>query len=164
MEYFVLYQEMKLKRPFVIDMVKNDLSMDDAFVLFGEIKDNTSLPEFLNVKQLCRTYYFASDRLKRLLDCYSDDIWAVPVFFTDVERSRQECYWKLYLPEIECLSENTAERYDNLHVRADKIEGEYIFRAVSGMQEYIVVSLHIAEHILRSSIYGIKLYPVTRIP
>jgi hypothetical protein len=49
-------------------------------------------------------------------------------------------------------------KYDNLTVIKDKIKGRYCSKLGFDKQEYIIVSLHLAENILRKNRNGIKLF------
>lgn len=159
-EYFLLRQEEKLINPFLIDTKETDITMKEAFIAFGEIDDNTSIPEFFVMKKLFDHYFFVSDRFKTLLDVYADNMDAIPVFLTDIKRQKQLCYWKIIIEEKDCININNAMRYDNLTLIKEKIESSFIFRIVFDKQEYMIVSLVLAEHMLRKNLYGIKFIPV----
>jgi hypothetical protein len=160
MEYFLLRQSENLIKPFQINLAETDITQEEAFIATGEIEDDTSVPDFFVVKRLFDHYFFLSDRCKTLIDTYTDEVEAVPVFLTDTKRQKQLCFWKVTVEEVDCLKWEKPMRYDNLTVIAEDTDHRFLFRIAFDRQEYLVVSLPLAEHMLRKNLYGIQYIPL----
>jgi hypothetical protein len=160
MEYFALQYDRQVLDLLQIDTHELDLTTRDPFIMLCEMEENTSAPEFFIMQEYFAYYFFVSDRLKELLDVYSEDYEAVPCFLTDMKRQRQECFWKITLPEIYQTEQEEQEKNNDLYIEEKKVQGRYIFTLVIENKKYIIVSLHLAEHMLRKNCYGIQYSPV----
>lgn len=107
--------------------------------------------------------FLVADGLKRLLERYDREIsWkGVQLFPTDDESKCFPLYWVPFFPMADCLHERS-KTYDNGMIRRLVIDGSKagercVFR-ISGLLEYkVMVSLPVAESILRRRFYGIEL-------
>lgn len=80
----------------------------------------------------------------------------------DRENNALEYYYALTLPKIDCLSDESVSNLDrsvikNIAVRADAITGQDIFRVIGVNCNVVIVSLAVAECLLRRKPKGIKL-------
>ena len=103
---------------------------------------------------------FFSDKLKRIIELYQQDLAYRPVVFVDQKRSKQELYWRVTLPRLAALSTKsefhkvgTVKRF----VIDDKKAGRAPIFQLEGMDETdIFVHLGLAESILRREVVGIE--------
>ncbi|BCJ92690.1 hypothetical protein acsn021_02590 [Anaerocolumna cellulosilytica] len=160
MEYFILQHDNRLLEPLQIKKQDCNLLTKEPFILPCEMEENTWIPEFFVLKELFEHYFFVSDRLKELLDIYSKEVEAIPCFLTDIKRQRQECFWKIELPEIYHTMQEDNVKMSDLCMDEQQVQGRYLFLLSSGKRKYGVVSLHLAEHMLRKNYYGILYIPV----
>lgn len=160
MEYFALQYDRQVIEELQIDIQNCDLTTWDPFTLPCEIGEYASIPEFFIIKELFTQYFFVSDRLKELLDVYSKEVESIPCFLTDMKRQKQECFWKIELPEIYHTSKDDNEKMSDLCIEEQQVQGRYLFLLSSGKRKYCIVSLHLAEHMLRKNYYGIQYNPV----
>lgn len=160
MEYFALQYDRQILDFLHIKIPELDLATSEPFIIPCELGDNTCAPEFFCVQKLFTYFFFVSDRLKELLDVYCKEYEAIPCFLTDMERQRQECYWMILLPEIYQTEEEEQEESKEVYVNEKLVEGRYIVALLSGRRKHVIVSLHLAEHMLRKNYYGIQYRPV----
>jgi hypothetical protein len=160
MEYFILQQDSRILELLQIKKHDCNLSTSEPFILPCEIEENTWIPEFFVLKELFDHYFFVSDRLKELLDVYSKEVEAIPCFMTDMKRQRQECFWKVELPEIYHTMQEDNKKMSDICIDEQQVQGRYLFLLSSGKSKYTIVSLHLAEHMLRKNYYGIQYIPV----
>lgn len=135
MEYFIMMPDERIQTYKRLDYTVPGFSGDEPFVAFAEFDETEQFPDYFYGKLLFQYFFMASDGLKDILDAYSSGIQAVPVFITDTKQRAQKVYWK-----INCPAES----------------GKYLFRMVQEKAQYIVVSLELAENILRRQLYGIQ--------
>lgn len=161
MEYFVMMPDPRVKNALKIDADSIDFQTLDAFAAYTDFQPDTAFVDFITLKKQFSHLFCASDSLKEMLEIYADNFTSVPFFVTDQNQKGQKVYWIIHIEPIDCLEIKPFMRYDNLLLKSDKIKNKSIFRIVFEKQEYLIVSLILAENILRKSPTGIKFFPVT---
>jgi hypothetical protein len=161
MEYFVMKSDGRIRNPLRIDTSAIDLDTTEAFVAYADFQPNTTFVDYFMIKKLFQYSFCVSDSLKEMLDIYADRLTAVPFFITDRAQKGQKVYWKLHIELQDCLEKKPYMRYDELTLHKDKIPNKHIFRVAFQKQEYLIVSLNLAENILRKNPSGIQFIPVT---
>ncbi|MBP1172898.1 hypothetical protein JOD82_003470 [Paenibacillus sp. 1182] len=125
-------------------------------------------PLFLAVHTDSRTVYpdllefplpLVSDRLKALLEKYMPGLKWKAAVLTNFQQVRQEVYWVLRPPMVDCLSAQT-EWYPNdtlkhLVLKPGDIPSS-VFRIVGLIEPHIYIHLAVAESLLRRSFTGIR--------
>jgi hypothetical protein len=169
MDYFELYQSDKVENAVEL------MGLDRDRYCYGMTEEDFTALEPLKVayysgretEEMCdiliEPVYLISNEIKRLFELYdkSIDYKGVQLFSTASENTKSPLYWVAGIKERVCLHE-TSEIYGNGMLKAlvldrKKIKGLDIFR-VAGLLEYkIIVSLPVAESILRRRLYGIGL-------
>ncbi len=169
MEYYELSQSRKVENPielmgmdgkaYCYAMTQKDFAMLDRLCVAyfsgneaEEICDILTIPTFL-----------VSDRLKNVLAMYEKEteFKGIQVFPTSEESRQYPVYWVPQFPEADCIHESSI-LYDNgmvssLVLDRRRIGKRNVFR-LPGLLEYkAVVSLPVAESILRRRFYGIEL-------
>lgn len=160
MEYFVLQYDERINRPLKLDFSQRVFEGEEPFIIYAELDEDTQCADYFCGKKLFNYYFCVSDELKELLDIYATNLKAVPFFVTSKKRQEQKVYWKIDIHEEDCLIHEPFMRYDKLKLMKEPTANPYIFRVVFEKQHYLIVSLHLAENILRKDFYGIRFVPV----
>lgn len=120
-----------------------------------EIYDATAQPAFI-----------VSDSLKRVFSLYEPQMQfkGIQLYANDLEDNTSPLYWWPFIPPIECLSNETTKyptgNLKNLVLDYDKISTRQIFRVADLLEFKVVVSLAVAESMLRRKMTGFTLKPV----
>ncbi|CAM3599572.1 serine protease [Marinicrinis lubricantis] len=134
--------------------------MDD-WVLQFPIKEQQRLQGGLFVDFIQHPVTLWSDRLKSLLVRCSKKLKFQPVVLTDLKRLRQEPYWLMAAPEVHCLSNESEFHKDGSLKRPvidERMAGLQPMMKVGGIREDLfIVSLGVAESILRRDFIGVRL-------
>ena len=169
MDYFELYQSDKVENPVEI------LGLDGSHYTYTMKEDEFKALDKLKVayysgretEELCDILkdptYLISNEMKRLFELYNREIIykGIQLFSTASENTTSPLYWVADFPIIDCLHKS-AEKYDNgmlkeLVLDKRKLRGLNIFR-VDGLLEYkVIITLPVAESLLRRRLYGIGL-------
>lgn len=169
MEYFELIQSQAVENPLEItklDRQKYKYAMtEDDFQALDRLKvayfSGREFEESCDI--LTDPTYLVSDRLRGVLELYDKNIAfkGLQLFSTAEESKNYPLYWVPWFQMRACLHESS-EKYDNgmlknLVLDSKRISDCSIFR-ISGLQEYkVVVSLPVAESIMRRRFYGVSL-------
>lgn len=169
MEYYELAQSEKVENPIELMGIdsaaycpamtrKHFGALDDMRVAYfsgneaEEICDVLTSPTFL-----------VSDRLKKLLSLYEKEteFKGIQLFPTSEKSKQYPVYWVPYFPETDCVHKSSVW-YDNGMISSLVLDGSRIGRRnifrLSGLLEYrVIVSLPVAESILRRRLYGVEL-------
>lgn len=175
MSYYWLKQSKRVKNPLLMHGI--DLNF---------YKLNPSKEEFEALPELLVTYFdydkrleisdvldkptmFISPKLRQLIEMYEDDILfrGVQMFPTLKTVKERPLYWTFYPKVVDCLHES-CEKYPNGSIKEMILDrrksGRHDIMRVGGLLENrIVVSLALAESIMRRSFYGIELEKVRMI-
>lgn len=132
--------------------------LDDHIVAYfrGE-----SVPEISGV--LTQPSFLVCDDLKLLLQVYEPQFQAkaIQLFAGEMDSEENYLYWLPYIKPINCLHSDT-EKYSNgmlKHLVLDSklLPDSPIFRIDGLLEDIVVISLPLAESILRRCFYGIQL-------
>ncbi|WP_411680964.1 hypothetical protein [Clostridium thailandense] len=107
-----------------------------------------------------------SDNLKYIFEKFQEDIFLKPAVLADVKRMRQDLYWIMIPQAVECLSPKAKFNKDGtlkrLVIDETKIGFTKIFKVDGILENFIMISLDLAESILRRDFTGIKLERVEK--
>lgn len=169
MDYFELRQSSKVenaleimgldKQKYCYAMTKADFEALDKLKVayfsgreFEEICDVLTHPTFL-----------ISDRMKKLMELYEKEsrYKGVQIFPTAEESKQFPLYWVPGFPEVDCFHKDTVilnnGMVKKLVLDVRKLGKHHIFR-LPGLLEYkVIVSMPVAESILRRRLYGVEL-------
>lgn len=105
-----------------------------------------------------------SDTLKRIMNKYEPQMSFVPVVLVELSELRQELYWLIIPPTIDCLSEKTEFFPDGtvkqLVIKEDLAEPYTIFKVNGIKEDYLIINIALAESILRREFKGVQLKKV----
>lgn len=160
MEYFVIQPDDRSLFPLRLNLSEKEMDFPDPFVTYADYDENTDFYDYYYINKWFKHCFCVSDRLNELLEVYEDNIRKIPFFITDKKLQNQKIYWKIHMDAQDCLEITPHMRYDNLTVVKEKIKDKYVFKVSFDKQEYIIVSLHLAENILRKNMIEMKFVPV----
>lgn len=135
--------------------------LDDNIVAYfrGE-----AVPEISGV--LAHPSFLICDDLKSLLQLYNPQLQAkaIQLFAGEMESKENYLYWLPYIETVGCLHDST-EKYPNGMLKQLVLDNKLlphasIFRPDGLLEDIVVISLPLAESILRRCFYGIHLDPV----
>ncbi|MEK4730718.1 hypothetical protein [Paenibacillus sp. FSL L8-0641] len=141
-------------------------------LLSGHTIQAEDTPLFLAVHTDPRTVYpdflefplpLVSDSMKVLLEKYMPELeWKVAIL-TDFQKARQDVYWILRPPVVDCLSSQTKWYPDHtlkqLVLKHGKIQSS-IFRIAGLLEAHIYINLAVAESLLRRPFTGVRVQKV----
>ena len=172
MRYFELITDPEVSNPIRLQKIdrqqyKNGLS-EEEFQAVPELKvayfQNSPQVEILDVLE--EPAFLVSDGVKRVFALYEPQMpfRALQVFSMDQEDRTAPLYWLPWLPEIECLSRKS-EKYDNgmlkkLVLNLDVPLEHEIFQVAGLIEHKVIVSMAVAESMLRRRQSGFRLVPV----
>lgn len=169
MEYFELRQSNKVVNAVKIINLRanayNYVMADQDFQALDKLK--VAYFSGQDSEELCAILtaptYLVSDQLKTVLKLYDKEMEfkGIQLFPLAEERKLYPLYWVPHFKVVQCLHE-TAEKYDNGRLKKivlDKrtLEGISMARVGELLEYKVVVSLPVAESILRRRLYGVQL-------
>ncbi|AOK93039.1 hypothetical protein AOU00_17115 [Paenibacillus polymyxa] len=141
-------------------------------ILSGHTIQTEDTPLFLAVHTDPRTVYpdflefplpLVSDSMKALLEKYMPELEWKAAILTDFQQARQDVYWVLRPPVVDCLSSQTEWYPDHtlkqLVLKYEKIEPS-IFRIAGLLEAHIYINLAVAESLLRRPFTGVRVQKV----
>lgn len=171
MEYFLLEQSkavvnaiklvMMEPQKYTAEMTHKDFKeLESTSVAYAEYERTQEMPDVLK-----HPTYMISDELRKVLQMYDESISfkAVQVFPHRPEyiREASKVYWVYDCISEECMHTETVilpnGAVQELILDKRKIRGRDIFRVRGLMENKIIVSLAVAESLLRRNPYGIRL-------
>lgn len=155
----MLYDE-RISRPLKLDFNHTGFEEDEPFVIYTDYKDITKTSDYFYGRKLLKYYFCVSDELKELLEIYATGMSANPFFITNEKEKSQKVYWKVDFLEEDILRKKPFMSYKDLVLEKVPKDNPYIFKVSFDKQQYIIVSLHLAENILRKNFYGIQFIPI----
>lgn len=172
MNYFILKQDFRIPNcvePIGITQViqKEMLTqermkeLENYDLQFQVLEKSTN--QFLDIIE--KPIPLLSDLLKRLINKYEPQMSFVPVVLVELSKLKQQLYWLMIPPVIDCLSEKTEFHLDGtvkqLVIKEDVAEAYTIFKVNGIKEDYFIINLALAESILRRDyLKGIQLTKV----
>ncbi len=173
MKYFELKADPDLSNP--IQMQK----IDTRIYKNGISKENFDAIKRLHIAyfdhseqtEICDAIYepalMVSDALRRVFVLYEPkmEFKGVQLFANDLEDNTAPLYWMPYIEPVVCLS-TESKKYPNGMLeklvldRNASIENRHIFRVAEILEYKIIVSLPVAESIIRRQMTGISFEPI----
>ena len=172
MEYYELSQSKKVENAIEIlglDQEKYCYAMEEAdFEALDKLKvayySGREFEELCDI--LIAPTFMVSDYMKKLMELYEKNIQfkGVQIFSTAQESERYPLYWVPKFPKVNCFHKNTVIQdngmVEKLVLDKRKIGSRQIFR-LPGIIEYkVIVSMPVAESILRRRMYGAGLQKI----
>jgi len=163
MDYFIIHQDERI----ILDIAKPKPESLYLQVLTREEMQAIPRTIAINLQESGQNQYIdyiekpiklVSEKLKQIMSKYQSDIIFKTAVLLEKKKNRQEIYYLLSVPQIDCASTETVyDMYGNVRefVLDEKKTGQSRIFSVSGYGTRIIVRLDVAESILRRSSYGI---------
>jgi len=166
MDYFIMQQDQRIfhKLQF-LSPVKSENRIAEQMIHTPEtiiiyVKENrcNEYPGYIEAPMK-----LIPQRIKRIIGKYQPDIIFKPVILIEKAKNRQEEYYAMNIPAIECASEtSTRDALGNVKefvLDEEKVRNSRIFLA-KDYGNQLLIRLDVAESILRREAYGIWLKKV----
>lgn len=165
MDYFILKQDIKLENAVQIEgfnntkkmtlLKKDEAEYSDCSNVPIICDENTVYPDFIQAPVL-----LISDELHKIFKMYENTVVYKLVFFTSLKMKLQKVY-RLVFPElIDALSDKTTYLkngwVDKIVLDKNKIGDYKVFQIKAGVEYYFVISVEVAESVLKRNFMGIK--------
>lgn len=165
MEYYIMEMDKRIGNKFVIQKFPGEGSMEYGTDYANKFKEHTGLytvetdqssyPEVLEAP-----LYMVSEEIRKILELNDDYIVCKEVSMVNLPRQTLKNYAVVLVDRIDCIHE-TAEFYPDKSVKKlvldrEKIGDRNVFRIKDIGPSYVVVSLDIAESVLRRNCFGVK--------
>ena len=159
MEYFILEEDNKLENKLKINFSNNKFEEENAFILNLKTEKYTQFQDYILGKNIFKYYFCISEKLYEIFCAYAE-FKTVPFFITDAESKIQMPYFKIEIKELDCAVNENINKVEDIEIYEEKVKEKYIFKVKCKTIERIIVSTHLAENILKSLPYGVKLIPI----
>lgn len=169
MEYFIICQDKR-----VLNSVE-PIGVSKAIDKNIDTKAEDEMPVQFYIKEKKENEYvdyidgqapLISDKLKYIFEKFQEDIFLKPAVLADIKRMKQDLYWIMIPQAVECLSPkaefNKNGTLKKLVIDETKIGFTKIFKVDGILENLIIISLDLAESILRRDFIGIKLERVEK--
>ena len=169
MNYFELLPSPKVENPIVLTGLDKEMYCHDMSSKQFTALERLTVAYFSGSEReepcdiLLEPTFMVSDELKRLLSMYDKEIAfkGIQALPTVEECGLYPLYWVPYFSEIACIHKDSIV-YDNgmlssLILDGSKIGKRDIFRLSGSLEYKIIVSMPVAESILRRRFYGVGL-------
>lgn len=173
MRYFELTADPELSNPVRIQEIdtqiyKNGISKE-AFNAVKQLQvayfDNSEQTEICDILE--EPAFMVSDALRRVFLLYEPEMEfkGVQLFANDMEDETAPLYWLPYIVSVSCLGKES-RKYSNgmleslVMDREAPIGGRHIFRVADILEHKVIISLPVAESMIRRQMTGAAFKPV----
>ncbi len=160
MDYFVMALDPRASGFEEMDFKDIRFQKEDPFVMHLKMAPEDRLPDLIQGKNLWKTFFCVSQKMKEILDIYDCLAQSAPVFLTDYQYRSQQVYWNIKVQEQDCLVQDFYADQERLRFLREPKEGIHMFLATRVKTQYLLVSLELAENLLRRQMYGLCFFPV----
>lgn len=172
MDYFELMVDPSISNPIQIQHVDRSVYKNDATHEEFDTTPKMTVGYFDNSPQieiydlLGQPAFLISDNLKRLFALYVPEMQfkGIRVYANNLDDDEAPLYWWPYIPRVECLSDQTTKyptgMLEHLVLDRNALHGEDIFRVDSILENKVVISLPVAESMIRRKMTGFTLKPI----
>jgi len=172
MDYFELMIDPSISNPIQIQHVDHSIYKNNAAyeeftaapkMTVGYFDDS---PQIEIYDLLGQPAFLVSDNLKRLFALYAPDMQfkGIRVYANNLDNDEAPLYWWPYIPYVECLSDQAAKyptgMLERLVLDRSGLHGEDIFRIGGILENKVVISLSVAESMIRRKMTGFTLKPI----
>lgn len=164
MGYFVMVTDNRADMGREVNFRDGRFQKEEPFVSYLKLAPADRLPDFIRGKTLQKTFFCISERMKGILDIYGCLVKSTPVFLTDVEYRSQRVYWNIDVEEDNCLVQELYGDPQHLALSSEPGRHLHMWKAAMINTQYLLVSLELAENLLRRQMYGVRFFPVMEAP
>lgn len=165
MKYYIMSQDKRMQHHIQFREFPGEKITEVGTDMTGKIKKNLTLhvkddghTVFTDVVEA--PFFMVSDEVAKVIGMFEPDIDFFTIIF-QTKHQEEVCVYKIVpLDRMECLHKNTEFHKDKslkeLVLDKEKIQGKHIFKIAGISPHYVVVSMAIAESILRRNCEGIQ--------
>lgn len=165
MKYYIMSQDKRIQNPFVLKEFPTSASVDLDTSYGDQLRDHTSLftienegsayPEMLEAPLV-----MVEKKIHDVLEMYDETVVYKTVSIINQKKNTRREYYIALIDRIDCLHSTTEFYKDNslkkLVLDREKIKDRQIFKVAGISSPYVIVSLDIAESILRRGCFGVR--------
>lgn len=172
MKYFMISQDKELSNLIVPEKLDLNIYKDGTLKRDFDKASTMVVSYFSNSQELEKPdvlyspAFFVSDRFKKLLKVFNPKMSfkGIRCYPKEVEDSEALLYWWPYIPKVKCLSQETEKdpmgMIKHLVVEESKLQGKSILIVDQTLETIVLVSLELAESMLRRNFWGMNFTPV----
>lgn len=164
MGYFVMVTDNRADMGREVNFRDGRFQKEEPFVSYLKLAPADRLPDFIRGRTLQKTFFCVSEKMKEVLDVYGCLVKCIPVFFTDFEYRSQMVYWNVDVKEENCLVQELYHDQEHLVLSSEPSQHLHMWKATMINTQYLLVSLELAENLLRRQMYGVRFFPVMETP
>lgn len=159
----IVFVEQEAEAVYPARMSHEDFSKINHAALHFDVAQHYEIPDVL-----AHPTYMVSDKVKNVLEMYDSTIefklvQTLPMYSKQVD-ANMPAYWVYDCEHVDCVHEETRilpnGEMENITLKYNMVVGKDIFRIKSMLSNKLVISLPVAESILRRNVYGIELLPL----
>nr|WP_288828263.1 hypothetical protein [uncultured Clostridium sp.] len=152
----ICLEQFDIKGPKHIFKKKDAYRLNDTTVLYLADNGGEIAPDFLQ-----SPVYMISEKVQKVLSMYEDSLIFKRIVMIDKANASQMMYYHVLFEEVEGLTPLT-ERYPdgtekNICLSREKIDGYRAFMLKDSRKKVPVISLEVAESLLRRNLIGVEL-------
>lgn len=172
MKYFMIPQDKALSNVIAPEKLDSSLYRDKISKKEFDAVQNMVVTYFDNSQELEKAdvlytpAFLVSDKLKKLLRAFDPKMKCkgIRCYPHEVEDPEALLYWWPWIPRVQCLSGQTT-RYPtglvkHLVVAENRLQGRPILMVDGTLETIVLVSLELAEAMLRRGLWGMEYIPV----
>ena len=163
MSFFSIKHDEKIKNPIKIEgfnsnrrvvFSKEELEqINDMTTLYFECGEDGVMQDFY-------TYpiYLVSAKMKKVIQSYEENVIFKPCSLTNITHDMHEMYYLMIVSKIDCISDKTEYSHDRIKklvIDGQKTKDRRIFEISTRLNTYLIVTLDLAESILRRDAQGL---------
>ncbi|WCN36416.1 serine protease [Aneurinibacillus uraniidurans] len=156
MRYFRIVQDERVPNAVEPVGISQIMEEKDPPVVQIPVRESGEFVDFIE-----RPLPILSDRMKRVVTMHDPYVPVKLVVLVDRNEGKQEVYWHVMPPHVECLSAKSEFHRDGtvkrLVLEEEPIKGYPMFTIAGIRERSIVVNLTVAESLLRRECLGIRL-------
>lgn len=139
-----------------LDYSNSAFQGQEPFVIHADFDKTEEFPDFFYGKNIFTYSFCVSDKMKEILESYSNHLNMVPFFITDRKYRDQRVYWRIRLETVRCFKRAVHPSVQTLEWEKKPEDEPFIFLALQEKAQYLIVALELAENILRRHMFGVR--------
>ena len=165
MKYFIMTQDKRLRNVVKLKDFPTDQEADFDSSYKDQVNDNTVLhtvekENSLYPDVLLAPLYMVEDKIYRVATMYEETLIFKKVSLVNMERSTRKSYWLPLLDRVDCLHSESRfyqdQSVEHLVLDKEKVRGREMFKIAGIAPNWVVVSMNIAESVLRRDCFGVR--------
>lgn len=165
MKYFIMTQDKRLRNVVQLKEFPTAEEADFDTSYADKVNDNTVLHTVENETSVypdvfLAPLYLVEDKIYRVAMMYDETLLFKKVSLVNMERATRKSYWLALLDRLDCLHSESRfypdHSVEHLILDKDKIRGKEMFKIHGISPNWVVVSMNIAESVLRRTPFGVR--------